>query len=290
MDTTATIPTGAMAERWKWNAFVGWGLFCGALYYPLFAAWTWGGGWLAKLGNSAELGFGYVDFAGSGVVHAVGGVAALAGAHRPRASHRQVRQGRQAARDAGPQHPDGACSACSSCCSAGSASTPRRRSRRPTSASRSRPRTPRSPPRSVQRSRCSTCMRRIGKPDPGMMANGMLAGLVAITAPCAFVDSVGGGGDRIDRRDHRRRSDLLLREARHRRPGGRDLGARRRAASSACCASASSPTAQYGAGLERHDEGRGRHGQRRHRHPLRRRASASVSSERRRSVRSSSAP
>ena len=44
------------------------------------AAWTWGGGWLAKLGNSAELGFGYVDFAGSGVVHAVGGVAALAGA------------------------------------------------------------------------------------------------------------------------------------------------------------------------------------------------------------------
>ena len=53
MDTTATIPTGAMAERWKWKAFVGWGLFCGALYYPIFGAWTWGGGWLAKLGNSA---------------------------------------------------------------------------------------------------------------------------------------------------------------------------------------------------------------------------------------------
>ena len=52
MDTTATIPTGAMAERWKWNAFVGWGLFCGAIYYPLFGAWTWGGGWLAKLGES----------------------------------------------------------------------------------------------------------------------------------------------------------------------------------------------------------------------------------------------
>ena len=80
MDTTATIPTGAMAERWKWKAFVGWGLFCGAIYYPLFGAWTWGGGWLNQLGNSMELGFGYVDFAGSGVVHAVGGVAALAGA------------------------------------------------------------------------------------------------------------------------------------------------------------------------------------------------------------------
>ena len=80
MDTTATIPTGAMAERWKWKAFVGWGLFCGAIYYPLFGAWTWGGGWLNQLGNSMELGFGYVDFAGSGVVHAMGGVAALAGA------------------------------------------------------------------------------------------------------------------------------------------------------------------------------------------------------------------
>src|SRR5947207_15455190 len=50
MDTTATIPTGAMAERWKWNSFVLWGLFCGAIYYPLFGAWTWGGGWLATLG------------------------------------------------------------------------------------------------------------------------------------------------------------------------------------------------------------------------------------------------
>ena len=80
MDTVATIPTGAMAERWKWRAFAQWGLFCGAIYYPIFAAWTWGGGWLAKSWDSMSLGAGYVDFAGSGVVHAVGGVAALAGA------------------------------------------------------------------------------------------------------------------------------------------------------------------------------------------------------------------
>ena len=80
MDTVATIPTGSMAERWKWNSFVIWGLFCGAIYYPLFGAWTWGGGWLANVGKTMNLGFGYVDFAGSGVVHAVGGVAALAGA------------------------------------------------------------------------------------------------------------------------------------------------------------------------------------------------------------------
>ena len=57
-----------------------WGFFCGAIYYPLFAAWTWGGGWLAKTWDTMGLGAGYVDFAGSGVVHAVGGVAALAGA------------------------------------------------------------------------------------------------------------------------------------------------------------------------------------------------------------------
>src|SRR5215207_1042088 len=80
MDTVATIPTGAMAERWKWRAFAQWGLFCGAIYYPLFAAWTWGGGWLAKAWDTMDLGAGYVDFAGSGVVHAVGGAAALAGA------------------------------------------------------------------------------------------------------------------------------------------------------------------------------------------------------------------
>ena len=80
MDTTATIPTGSMAERWKWKSFVVWGFFCGAIYYPLFGAWTWGGGWLSQLGDSLKLGHGYVDFAGSGIVHAVGGMAALAGA------------------------------------------------------------------------------------------------------------------------------------------------------------------------------------------------------------------
>ncbi|MDO9175924.1 MAG: ammonium transporter, partial [Actinomycetota bacterium] len=80
MDTVATIPTGSMAERWKWKSFVIWGLFCGAIYYPIFAAWTWGGGWLAKSWETMNLGAGYTDFAGSGVVHAVGGAAALAGA------------------------------------------------------------------------------------------------------------------------------------------------------------------------------------------------------------------
>jgi ammonium transporter, Amt family len=50
----------------------------GAITYPLFANWAWGGGWLAQLGTNMGLGKGYCDFAGSGVVHAVGGVTALA--------------------------------------------------------------------------------------------------------------------------------------------------------------------------------------------------------------------
>jgi ammonium transporter, Amt family len=50
----------------------------GAFIYPLFANWAWGGGWLATLGTNFGLGHGYADFAGSGVVHAVGGVSALA--------------------------------------------------------------------------------------------------------------------------------------------------------------------------------------------------------------------
>src|SRR6266487_4346418 len=79
MDTTATIPTGAMAERWKWSAFCVYGLFVSTLVYPVFGNWAWGGGWLSQLGKIG-LGQGYIDFAGSGVVHAVGGWCALAGA------------------------------------------------------------------------------------------------------------------------------------------------------------------------------------------------------------------
>lgn len=78
MDTTATIPTGAMAERWKWSAFCVYSIFVSTLVYPIYANWAWGGGWLSQLGVLG-LGKGYIDFAGSGVVHAVGGWCALAG-------------------------------------------------------------------------------------------------------------------------------------------------------------------------------------------------------------------
>jgi Amt family ammonium transporter len=80
MDTAATIPTGAMAERWKFSAFCVFGFFCSTLTYPVFGNWAWGGGWLSQLGANFGLGHGYVDFAGSGVVHSVGGWMGLAGA------------------------------------------------------------------------------------------------------------------------------------------------------------------------------------------------------------------
>jgi len=78
MDTTTTIVTGTLCERWKYAAFMVSTMFLGAFTYPIFANWAWGGGWLAMLGSNFGLGHGYADFAGSGVVHSVGGITALA--------------------------------------------------------------------------------------------------------------------------------------------------------------------------------------------------------------------
>jgi Amt family ammonium transporter len=80
MDTTATIPTGAMAERWTFKNFCIYGFFISMFVYPLYANWVWGGGWLSQVGANFGLGHGVLDFAGSSVVHMTGGVAALAGA------------------------------------------------------------------------------------------------------------------------------------------------------------------------------------------------------------------
>lgn len=80
MDTAVTIPTGAMAERVKFSAVVIGSFFIAMVLYPIFGNWVWGGGWLSQLGAKIGLGHGVVDFAGSGVVHAIGGSAALAAA------------------------------------------------------------------------------------------------------------------------------------------------------------------------------------------------------------------
>jgi Amt family ammonium transporter len=188
MDTTATIPTGAAAERWKFSSFVIFSFVISTLIYPIYANWVWGGGWLSALGTNFGLGHGHVDFAGSSVVHMTGGVAAIVLAKMigPRL---------------GKYSPDG----------------------------RINPIAPQSIPQvllgtfilafgwfgfnagstlSGMDTRLAVVAVntmiasatgafgaflyvkfRFGKPDPSWLANGMLAGLVAITAPCAFVSA-----------------------------------------------------------------------------------------------------
>ena len=78
MDTAATIPTGSGAERIKFSGFVIMSLWVSMFIYPLAGNWVWGGGWLQNLGRSFGIGSGAVDFAGSGVVHMTGGAIGLA--------------------------------------------------------------------------------------------------------------------------------------------------------------------------------------------------------------------
>jgi Amt family ammonium transporter len=58
MDTTATIVTGACAERWSFKSFCLFSVLVGAFIYPVFGGWVWGGGWLAQLGYRSGLGHG----------------------------------------------------------------------------------------------------------------------------------------------------------------------------------------------------------------------------------------
>lgn len=80
MDTAATIPTGSMAERIKWGGFVWMSFFLTMVTYPIIGCWVWGCGWLSQIGVKWGWGMGAVDFSGSGVIHMVGGWTALAGA------------------------------------------------------------------------------------------------------------------------------------------------------------------------------------------------------------------
>jgi Amt family ammonium transporter len=186
MDTTATIPTGSMAERWSFKSFVVYGILVGALIYPLYANWVWGGGWLAKLGSNFGLGHGHVDFAGSSVVHLTGGVLALIGAKLLGPRHGKF------AKDGTPNaipghHIPMAVVGCFILAfgwfgfNAGSslAGTDLRISVVAVN-------TMLAGAAGAFSSMLYTWLR-FGKPDISMSANGLLAGLVAITAPCAFV-------------------------------------------------------------------------------------------------------
>lgn len=74
--TAATIVSGSMAERTRFSSYLIYSLFISAIIYPVSGHWIWGGGWLSTL----SLGAGFKDFAGSTVVHSVGGWLALIGA------------------------------------------------------------------------------------------------------------------------------------------------------------------------------------------------------------------
>ena len=78
METAGYIIVGAICERITFWSFLLCELFVAGILYPIFGCWVWGGGWLSQLGLTMNLGHGYVDFAGSSVVHAVGGFCAMA--------------------------------------------------------------------------------------------------------------------------------------------------------------------------------------------------------------------
>lgn len=190
MDTAATIPTGAMAERWTFKSFVIFGFFVSMFTYPLYANWVWGGGWLSQLGRNFGLGHGVLDFAGSSVVHMVGGVSALAGAKvlGPRIGKYR--------KDGTPNaipghHIPMAIVGClvlffgwfgfnSGSTLAGTDLRIGVIAVNTMLASAA-----------ASFSAMLYMWLMYGKPDLSMCANGLLAGLVAITAPCAFVNTVG---------------------------------------------------------------------------------------------------
>jgi Amt family ammonium transporter len=188
MSITATIPTGVMAERWNFKNFMLYGFWVGMIGYAVFGNWVWGGGWLSQLGAFAGLGHGHVDFAGSSVAHMTGGVIGAVGA-----SLLGPRLGKFKADGtpcAIPGHnipyvilgtfilafgwfgfnPGSTLAGTDAHIATVALNT-------------------------MLASAAGACFAalgmyfRFGKPDPSVMCNGMLAGLVAITASCGFVNS-----------------------------------------------------------------------------------------------------
>ena len=188
MDTTVTIPTGAMAERVKYSAYLIIALFISMFLYPFFGNWVWGGGWMATLGKNFGLGHGVVDFAGSAVVHAMGGMIALSGAIvlGPRIGKFKKDGSIRAFR--GHDIPMAIIGTiilffCWFSFNAGST----------LNASDFRLAIVATNTMIAGATGGIAAMFYMwilyGKPDPSMTANGALAGLVAVTAPCAFVNA-----------------------------------------------------------------------------------------------------
>lgn len=191
MDTTATIPTGAAAERWKFSAFVLYGCCIGTIMYPVFGNWVWGGGWLAQLGTNFGLGHGHVDFAGSSVVHMQGGVIALVFAWL--IGPRIGKYNKNGSINPMPAHNIPMAIAGTFILAFGwfgfnPGSTLAGTDLRIAVVAVN---TMLASATGAMGSMLWMWWFRTKKPDPSMCCNGMLAGLVAITAPCAFVNSMG---------------------------------------------------------------------------------------------------
>jgi Amt family ammonium transporter len=189
MDTTATIPTGAMAERWKYSSFVVYGLLVGAVIYPVYGNWVWGGGWLADLGVNFGLGHGHADFAGSSVVHLTGGVLALVGAKMIGPRIGKYKKDGTAVPIPGhsiPMAMIGTFILAFGWFGFNPGSTLAGGDLRISVVAVN---TMLAGSTGALMARRWMWWVRSNKPDPSMMCNGLLAGLVAITAPCAFVNA-----------------------------------------------------------------------------------------------------
>ena len=193
MDTTATIVTGACAERWSFKSFFIFSLFIGSITYPIFGCWVWGGGWLAQMGQYWGLGNGACDYAGSGVVHLQGGSLALITAFLIGPRLGKYNKAGKLVNPIAPHdipmvqlgtfilafgwfgfNPGSSLSAMDGRIGMVAVNT--------------------------MLAGMSATLTNVlymwwfgptKKPDPSMMCNGMLAGLVAITSPCAFVSPMG---------------------------------------------------------------------------------------------------
>jgi Amt family ammonium transporter len=179
--TAATIVSGAVAERIKFASFIVFSFVMGSLIYPIVGHWIWGGGWLAERG--------FYDFAGSTVVHSVGGWAALTGAAM--VGPRLGKYGKDGKVNPIPGHSMALATLGTFILWLGWFGF------NPGS-------TMAANPSAIARIAVTTNIAaaagafiatmwawlRLGKPDLSMSLNGCLAGLVAITAPCAFVNPI----------------------------------------------------------------------------------------------------
>lgn len=176
----ATIVAGAMAERMKFGAYLAYTAVISAVVYPIIGHWVWGGGWLAEMG--------FVDFAGSTVVHATGGWSAFIGAVLLGSRVGKFNGDGMAKAIAGHSIPLASLGVfilwfgwfgfnCASSLSVGDGELIALVAANTNLAAAA-----------GAISAMLTVWMLFGKPDLSMTMNGALAGLVAITAPCAFVD------------------------------------------------------------------------------------------------------